>query len=239
MSVRIYLLDLTDVMLPERLAEFLREAPLRVDVSRREKAEKIRSPQSRAASLGAGLLLQKMAADWQSGGCLRGMERYTAARLLAVLPPAGGCSPQEPRPGGLSAPPLPLQYRFGPHGKPELKDFPLHFSLSHSGEYVLCAVSEEQVGADIQRLQAADFRKLAGRFFTPEECKAIEACGGEAERQRLFFRLWTEKEACGKLTGQGVAAVLRKDVRQPGLKWHEIPAPDGYEAAVCTGTETD
>ena len=159
--------------------------------------------------------------------------------------------------------PLPLQYRFGPHGKPEIVDFPMYFSLSHSGDYVLCAVSDREVGADIQKLQAADFSKLASRFFTEAEYQALEKCVDEAERQKLFFRLWTKKEAYGKLTGQGVAAILNRDVcftpdidinekssrsfpegktvsecgKQPkGLlpEWVEISAPEGYAVAVCT-----
>lgn len=251
MSLRIYLLDLMDIEPPERLAGFLREASLRVDAVRREKAEEIRDLQGRAVSLGAGLLLQKMAADYQGGGKPRGTERYTAQELLAALPLSGEPFRQAPCPGGQLLPPLPLplQYRFGPHGKPELVDFPLHFSLSHSGEYVLCAVSESEVGADIQRMQPLDFLRLAGRFFTEAERAAIEVCG-EAERQGLFFRLWARKEAYGKLTGRGIAAALHRDVReekdggfsegdsagdgQAGLKWHTVSVPAGYAAAVCT-----
>lgn len=158
--------------------------------------------------------------------------------------------------------PIELQYRFEPHGKPKIVDFPLHFSLSHSGDYVLCAVSDREVGADIQKLQSIDFPKLASRFFAKVEYKALEECDSEAEQQKLFFRLWTKKEAYGKLTGQGVTAILSRDVchklevgadekssesfprekqvsvhgkQQEELcpEWLEIYPPEGYAAAVC------
>lgn len=286
MPVNIYLLSLTDLRTPERLEEFLREAPIRVDEVRRRKAEKIRNPKGRAASLGAGLLLQKMAADYQSGiinsienGTESSMENgveaalemqkerlctvrqqcYTAGELIALLGERTAAAEN-----GLPSRqiPLSLQYRFGIHGKPEIVDFPMHFSLSHSGDYVLCAFSEGEVGADIQRLQALDYLKLAGRFFTKAEYEALKGCPGEAERQSLFFRLWSRKEAYGKLTGQGIAGEVNRDVclktesfgdgksgegpseektaseRGSRLEgacpgWLEIPVPEGYAAAVC------
>lgn len=229
MSVCVYLLSLTDLKTSEQLEEFSEAASLRVDLTRRRKAEEIRNPRGQAVSLGAGMLLQKMAADYQSGKEIRGERYYTAAELLSEL-----------------RTPLPLQYRFGAHGKPFIVGFPLYFSISHSGDYVLCAASERAVGADIQQFQPIDFPGFARRFFTEEECIALEGCDSEPERQRVFFRLWTRKEAFGKLTGQGVMSVLNRANRRwseaPACgsaelcaEWVEIAAPGGYAIAVCIG----
>lgn len=271
MSVRIYLLSLREISGPEQTKDFVRQAVLLVDEVRREKAEKIQKPGAQAVSLGAGLLLQKMVQDYQ-GGAADCEEQdceeqncevlhYEARELLELL--KTGQQNVSERIQDSQRIPLPLQYRFGPHGKPEIVDFPMYFSLSHSGDYVLCAVSDREVGADIQKLQAAGFSKLASRFFTEAEYQTLEKCVDEAERQKLFFRLWTKKEAYGKLTGQGVAAILNRDVcftpdidinekssrsfpegktvsergKQPkGLlpEWVEISAPEGYAVAVCT-----
>lgn len=271
MSVRIYLLSLREISGPEQTKVFVRQAVLLVDEVRREKAEKIQKPGAQAVSLGAGLLLQKMVMDYQDGAAdceeqdceEQNCEvlHYEARELLELL--KTGQQNVSERIQDSQRIPLPLQYRFGPHGKPEIVDFPMYFSLSHSGDYVLCAVSDREVGADIQKLQAAGFSKLASRFFTEAEYQALEKCVDEAERQKLFFRLWTKKEAYGKLTGQGVAAILNRDVcftpdidinekssrsfpegktvsergKQPkGLlpEWVEISAPEGYAVAVCT-----
>lgn len=239
MSLRVYLLSLTDLKTSGQLEDFLKEAYALVDEVRRGKAQKIRNPRGRAASLGAGLLLQKMAADYQSGAEMQGEQHYTAAELPGLLRTLQHSQRL----------PLALQYRFGSHGKPEIVDFPLHFSISHSGDYVLCVSSEREVGADIQQLQPVDSRKLAGRFFTEKERTALEECSSEAEKQRLFFRMWAEKEAYGKLTGQGVIAVLNREVRQLGetvecgrgyedTEWPEIAAPEGYATAVCIGSKS-
>lgn len=260
MSVRIYLLSLREISSPGQTEDFVRQAFLLVDKVRREKAEKIRKPGAQAVSLGAGLLLQKIVLDYQNrtAGCEKQeceeqvcekqvcekqdcekqkcevqeceMLQYEAWELLELLKTGRQNVPE--RVQNSQRIPLSLQYRFGPHGKPEIVDFPLYFSLSHSGDYVLCAISDREVGADIQKLQTVDFSKLASRFFAEAEYKALEECDSEAERQKLFFRLWTNKEAYGKMTGQGIMAALNSDVLYP--QWPEISAPEGYAIAVCT-----
>lgn len=255
MSVRIYLLSLREISSPGQTEDFVRQAFLLVDKVRREKAEKIRKPGAQAVSLGAGLLLQKIVLDYQNrtAGCEKQeceeqvcekqdyekqkcevqeceMLQYEAWELLELLKTGRQNVPE--RVQNSQRIPLPLQYRFGPHGKPEIVDFPLYFSLSHSGDYVLCAISDREVGADIQKLQTVDFSKLTSRFFAETEYKALEECDSEAERQKLFFRLWTNKEAYGKMTGQGIMAALNSDVLYS--QWPEISAPEGYAIAVCT-----
>ncbi len=81
-----------------------------------------------------------------------------------------------------------------------------------------------------------DTGKLAGRFFAAQECKALEACGTERSGRRLFFELWARKEALGKLTGQGVAGMLGRNMLERGAEepeWLVVPVPEGYAAAVC------
>ena len=98
---------------------------------------------------------------------------------------------------------LPLTY--GPQGKPYLAEHPnLYFNLSHSGTVAVCALCDEEVGADVQ-----EYRKMkagvAERFFTAQEkaqLKALEHHGEEYER--LFFRMWSVKESYIKFTGLGM-----------------------------------
>lgn len=114
--------------------------------------------------------------------------------------------------------PLPLEYTFGENGKPYLKNYPYYFNLSHSGEYIFCVISMQEVGVDIQRAKQLKDDRIAQRFFSEEEKKALAACDTAEERQELFYRLWACKEAYGKLTGQGIAAVLGKDIWIRGEK---------------------
>lgn len=136
---------------------------------------------------------------------------------------------------------------YGPDGKPYLADFPdVHFNLSHSGRYVFCAVSNEEVGCDVQKIAAADLR-VTHRFFAPEECEKI-ATAPEAVKNELFFRYWTLKESFIKNIGRGLSLPLqsfcihldgdRPSVSQSVLPeehfyFREFDLQDGYRYACC------
>lgn len=215
----------------------------RVDETRRKKAERMRNVKSRAACLGAGLLLQLAVGEalcgtggGQSGLLNRakgsmpnGMRCYSMCELLDVL---------------AEAPCMPIKYRYNKNGKPYFSEFPFYFNLSHSGKYVLCGLSEEEIGADIQQHCACDRRRLADRFFSEGEKAALAACG---EDENLFFRLWARKEAYGKLTGEGVAHVLDMNLMTEKhmvlngrrVEFEEIGDIAGYSIAFCRYSEMD
>lgn len=91
----------------------------------------------------------------------------------------------------------------GAHGKPYLAGRnDLFFNLSHSGKIVLCAVSDQEIGADVQIIRSAGDALM--RRVCPEEEYAALAALPEQERQALFFRLWTAKESYLKWRGTGL-----------------------------------
>ena len=107
------------------------------------------------------------------------------------------------------------------------------FSLSHSGRYVLCAVSGRPIGADVQELRAA--RTSIARRFHPEERAWLESLP-EKERNAALFRLWTRKEAWVKaVSGDRMLSLAEADVIHPlpGLRFRDYTLPGGYAAAVC------
>ena len=88
------------------------------------------------------------------------------------------------------------------YGKPffsELPDF--HFNLSHSGDFVLCAVSPTPVGCDIEQPRQYD-PALARRFFHSDE-RALLFSLPEEQQPAAFYRLWTCKESFMKAVGLG------------------------------------
>jgi 4'-phosphopantetheinyl transferase len=92
------------------------------------------------------------------------------------------------------------------HGKPRLADASagVHFSLAHSGDHVVVAVSRAgPVGVDVERLEPkADYRRLASRTLTADEAATFIAGGA---RPLDFLRTWVRKEACTKAVGTGIA----------------------------------
>lgn len=148
-------------------------------------------------------------------------------------------------------------------GKPHAVGSPLRFSISHSGEYAMCAVSRAgEVGCDIQRIDAYD-GGLARACMMSCEVSAIEASSCCGERALRFCRHWVAKESYIKALGCGLAkapasfAVGLRDIGESDSGCNpknrgaigealvfdggqadranifEARAPEGYCAAVC------
>ncbi len=101
------------------------------------------------------------------------------------------------------------------YGKPWLPQLPdFHFSLSHSENMALCAVSSEPVGCDIEAPRDYD-PKIARRFFHKDECEWLFS-HPQGEQRDAFFRLWTCKESFIKALGLGLSQPLDSFVVIPG-----------------------
>ncbi len=90
-------------------------------------------------------------------------------------------------------------------GKPRVGGNRLFVSASHSGEWVACAVSDAEVGIDIQNVRSIDGDRILRRFGTSEEEALTAAEGSEA-----FFEIWCRKEAFSKYVGEGLSYGLGK-----------------------------
>ena len=108
----------------------------------------------------------------------------------------------------VGRPPGRLEFRRGPFGKPYLRQRAgpeIYFNLSHSGGFGLVGVTRAaEVGVDLEfRRRDRDWRRLAARFFAPEELAWLEGLPA-GERLGGFYRIWTLKEAWLKATGHGL-----------------------------------
>jgi len=80
------------------------------------------------------------------------------------------------------------------------------FNVSHSGRHGLIALAPGgRVGGDLEeRVPRHDFDRLTEAVFGPDERADLAAVAGDA-RTRLFYRLWTLKEAAAKALGTGLS----------------------------------
>jgi 4'-phosphopantetheinyl transferase len=108
----------------------------------------------------------------------------------------------------------PTEWRFveNRHGRPELApgfDSRLRFNLSHTEGLIACAVTlDRDVGVDVEALdRRGETVRIADRFFSPSEVRALRALP-ESERRERFFSYWTLKEAYIKARGLGLAIPL-------------------------------
>ncbi|WP_377270651.1 4'-phosphopantetheinyl transferase family protein [Peterkaempfera sp. SMS 1(5)a] len=132
------------------------------------------------------------------------------------------------------------------HGRPEVAAEPeLHFSLSHAGEYAMCATAAVPVGADLEAAANAPGIELVPTTLHPEERSALAALPEERQAE-AFLHCWVRKEAYLKGLGTGLGMApdtvrvglgpqLQQTPEPPLDGWSLAPvsAPRGYAAAVA------
>ena len=84
------------------------------------------------------------------------------------------------------------------NGKPYFANGP-YFNISHSGRYVLMAVSTAEIGVDIEEIKNKDMSSLV-RIFNEAEAKMIK-------EHSDFYYLWCAKESLIKCMGLSVGKV--------------------------------
>ena len=237
MQDRKYLLSIKELIDADGSEQLMERACLLLDQERFRKLQSIKPGRKRAESVGAGLLLQlavqqAMQSAQVPGSANDGVQVLRCANGGAQVPVCAndmarvpGCANDVAQAPGITEVTLPeifenvqeparIQYRYGEFGKPYFENLPYYFSISHSAEYVFLVLSTQEVGADIQYVNAGVREGIVRRFFSEAEREIWMRCGEETERRELFYKLWCRKEAYAKLTGEGIPAVLGKNMME-------------------------
>jgi 4'-phosphopantetheinyl transferase len=111
--------------------------------------------------------------------------------------------------GYLNISPLDLNFKLSPSGKPFIPGNPIYFNLSEScGQCVMAFAKQSPLGIDIEQTRPMDdCLVIAERYFSKIEVSALERLEG-GERLRVFFHIWTQKEAIVKAIGAGLSFPL-------------------------------
>ena len=153
---------------------------------------------------------------------------YLARELAAEL---CGCSPHT------------LLIEDGKYGKPRLLGGEAEVSIAHSGLYAAAAAAKRPVGIDLEKRRPIS-PSIPMRMFSREE----QAWLNQSQEQFLdrFFRLWTMKEAYGKMRGYGIFSSKQFYARfaqdellilYPDCLFQFPDAPDGYYLSLCVERE--
>ena len=94
-----------------------------------------------------------------------------------------------------------LRFRTGKSGKPYVENVRVEFSISHSGNIAVCALSDKPVGIDVEHLRDVNMN-VAKRLFTPDEQNYVFEKWALAKQR--FLEIWTRKEAYVKMLGKGI-----------------------------------
>ena len=185
-NTRVYIASvdcLEDAAAYERALELL-------PAKRRESADRMKIASGKRLSAGAGLLLMAALADFLREG---------AGGAMDFLREDAGGEDDRAWFRALHS----IRIEVAEHGKPYLPDYPeVHFNLSHSGNRVMCIVSDHEVGCDVEKID-------------PRPASMIIRCLAQEEQETAkrspehFFRIWTLKESILKLSGMGLGIELR------------------------------
>lgn len=133
----------------------------------------------------------------------------------------------------LGQPAVAVPLLLSPFGKPQLPAAvgpQLHFNLTHSGDWVLLALSPRAVGIDVEKWEPdLDFTDVAAICFSPDERRYLQL---SPTPRAAFYALWTRQEALAKATGRG----LRDEAGGAAdARWtvHSFEAAPGYPAALA------
>lgn len=97
-----------------------------------------------------------------------------------------------------------IEIDFEKNNKPILKNIEgVYFNLSHSKEIAICAISNNEIGCDVQK-KIGNNLEIANRFFCKEEIDLINKSKTVKQKEDMFYRLWTLKESYMKALGLGL-----------------------------------
>ena len=121
-------------------------------------------------------------------------------------------------------------------GKPYFDRDGVYVSISHSRERCLVAISDSEVGADIEFCSSDEKKllKIAERYFTEKEAEYVKA--QPCER---FYEIWCAKESFIKYTGEGFSRSLSSFCVQDSELCFTHFHSDGYAICVCSKENAD
>lgn len=122
----------------------------------------------------------------------------------------------------------------------------IHFNVSHSGDWSVCALSSLPVGVDIEMVQPIDIN-IARVCFTENEYETMSGFVDISDQFNYFYDIWTIKESYLKATGSGFSKapdsfgteiindqILLTGDFEPGYCFRQYNFEQGYKLSVCS-----
>lgn len=140
-----------------------------------------------------------------------------------------------------------LVFSCNAYGKPILPiQYGTHFNISHSGNFVVCAVDDAPVGIDVEKIKNIDL-DIAKRFFSKKEYSALISLPKELQT-KYFYKIWVLKESYIKAEGMGLSIPLNSfslidfqnmphefiGYKTNGYYFYQYSLDDETEFSICT-----
>ncbi len=116
---------------------------------------------------------------------------------------------------------------YNEYGKPFLKDNNLFFNISHDNNLMVIAISDKNIGIDIEYLTYNRF--VLKKCFNEKEQHKVN---DKVNKEKEFTKIWVMKEAYVKMKGTGIITDL-KDIDTTKIKNIDIIDNEEYIIAIC------
>lgn len=125
----------------------------------------------------------------------------------------------------------------GEHEKPFIPNGP-EFNITHSGEIVAVAFSDQPIGIDIERIKEIEIEGLSAYLHNEEKEYILKA----KNKQDIFFTIWSKKEAYLKATTKGIihelaaTSVIGENIINNNQYWYfkELVIHPSYKCFICS-----
>ena len=118
--------------------------------------------------------------------------------------------------------------------KPSFQNLPIHFSLSHCKDAVACAVSDHNIGIDVETIVPYN-PDVARRVCTATELEMLD----QSENKDVdFIKLWTMKEAISKYEGMGLSLPFARISATKHSATTQSSLSTNYVLSICCVTKT-
>ncbi|MBS1600360.1 MAG: 4'-phosphopantetheinyl transferase superfamily protein [Bacteroidetes bacterium] len=98
-----------------------------------------------------------------------------------------------------------IRFKIGLNKKPFLEntgDKNINYNISHSGDWILIAISNSAIGTDVEKIDANfNYEEIFPVSFSDTEIDMIKK---SSSPRKDFYIYWTRKEALTKATGKGL-----------------------------------
>jgi 4'-phosphopantetheinyl transferase len=109
------------------------------------------------------------------------------------------------------------ELNFNQYGRPYLAGL-IDFNISHSGDYVLCAIGKEvRLGIDIEKIKPVDFTEFES-LMTAGQWQIIK---NSSDPLKTFFKFWAIKESIIKADGRGLGVPLNEIIINDHFGYYE------------------
>lgn len=130
-----------------------------------------------------------------------------------------------------------IEFKYTTKEKPYLENYPIFFNISHSKDYALIAIHNNNIGVDIEFInQNVEIRELMQIFAYPHEIEWVL----EENSVERFYNIWTVKEAILKHMGEGITVkefpyliINMNKLESPKYKIINGILNDEYSYAIC------